>query len=75
MMNEIKKYYKEEVERLTSAEHSLMFLERSCASSINCLDVLKKTNLKHNDSVKEIESLLLKCINHINKLKQNQNSL
>ena len=52
-MKEISKYYKEEVERLTSKDFMLESLSRHCASGINLIDALSTEELKTNESAKE----------------------
>lgn len=69
-MKEISKYYKEEVERLTSKDFMLESLSRHCASGINLIDALSTEELKTNESAKEIKNLLLSVSNHINKLQR-----
>ena len=69
-MEEISKYYKDEVDRLTGKDFMLESLSRHCASSLNIIDSLSEKELAGNNSAEEIKILLTNTANHINKLKQ-----
>jgi hypothetical protein len=74
-MEEIKNYYKEEVDKLTSTDSMLDSLSRSCATSINLIDSLStKGEFSKNGSADEIKRLLISATSHVNKLKQLNNN-
>jgi len=69
-MKDVRKYYKEEVDRLTGADFMLESLARHCASSINLIDsIMDKDRFAKNNSAKDTKDLLLSVSNNINKLK------
>jgi hypothetical protein len=70
-MEEIAKYYKEEVDRLTSEDFMIESLSRHCSASINLIDsITNKDSFSENTSAQDIKTLLASVANNINKLKQ-----